>query len=475
MNIISLLAREEPIAGLEISDDCLRLAFLEPNKKTSGYIIKFLTEQKLEDGIISEGAVKDTSRFVEALKKLVAESNSGIRYIIASIPANRIYSKILYFPRMLEEKKIKESIRLAMSFQFPVSLDESYLDYYELPEQSPQNNEFRREIFLAAGPKAVIDDYILTFKSAGLNPVAIEPHYQSFLRTADLPAGETVLIRIDAKKSIGALIVKDGVLRFGRIVPKKFLTEEKTEEELRKISDFYETENETSVNKKIPLSEIKMIAGFEHPELKNQKSEWLTAVGAALRGAIPRSQDALLSLMPVGTEEAYDYQKAVVFSGFLSNIIIGLSVFFAAAFFGVWLLMVAIQQNLSSRIETFSLAPPSKESLEIENQARNFNELTKISREIIKIFPRHSVIFDELKPLVPSGIAITQASFSSGGKISLAGAARSRIELNSFKKKLEESGSFSDINMPLANLEMRENIPFSVAFQLKNQSLLYWQ
>lgn len=452
INIAGLLMKEEPIAGLEISDDYLRLAYLEPSKDKTGYNVKFLIEEKLEDNV----------SLADSLKKLAAKSGFGARYVIVSISSDKIYSKILYFPRTIEDKKIEESIRLAVNFQLPVSPEESYIDYYELTAQ----DELRREFFLAAVTKTVIDEYILALNSAGFNPVAIEPHYQSFLRAADLPSDQTILVKADEKESIGIFIVKAGVLKFNRVIPKKFLTQEKTEEELRKISDFYETENDTPVDRKIILSEIKTTVGLEN--------KWLTAAGAAMRGAMNRSEDIFLSLMPVSTEEAYDYQKAVVFSGFLSNIIVGLSAFFAAAFFGVWLLMLAIQQNLSSKIEIFSLTPPSKESVEIENKVRDFNELTKIGAAITKTFPRHSVVFDALKPLVPAGVSITQSSFSSDAKISATGVARNRTELNSFKKKLEESGVFAEINLPLTNLEMRENIPFSISFRLKNQSALYW-
>jgi Tfp pilus assembly protein PilN len=262
-------------------------------------------------------------------------------------------------------------------------------------------------------------------------------------------------------------------LRFSRILPFNYFPKKELAKEIGKIVKFYETENNDKPAV-YDFSELKIIDEFKSdPRVKKDETRWLVALGAAFRGLMPRPEDNLVSLMPVGTEEAYEYQKATVFTEFTASLIIGLSVFFSGIFIIAWLMMLSIQQNALNQLESFSSVPLPAGSVELEEKANRFNELVSQTANIVKTFPRWSILLEELKLRVIPGISISNFSLPSPeATFSLNGIAENRDTLNRFKKSLEESPLLAEIKLPLTDLEKKEKIPFSISFKLKDPSIL---
>lgn len=473
MDLLKFLTREEPIAGLEISDSYIRLALLsvreekEKGKKERKKIteIKFLKEKSLQEGVVIGGEVKNKTAFIKTLADFLKETKPAVKYAVVSILSSNIYSRIYSFPKSVTGDKLEDSMNLAIGFQLPVKPEDVYLDWEKIDGE-------KNEIFLATIPKPIINDYLEALTAAGLRTVAVEFYPMSISRAIDVPA-EGAFLMVAANKEESCVFVLDGnSIKLNRFVPAEFL-----ENEMGKIIDFYEAENNVSVSGIINIEKekekIKIISPFsENEEIKKDGSKWIIALGAAIRGIMPRSSDIIVSLMPVGTEEAYDNQKAITFSEFISNITIGLAVFFSAAFIGVWIMMISLQQNFSNRLSILD-SRPAQGAGDLESRAMAFNDLTGKANSILGKLPRWSIALEELKSRVAPGILIN--SFSSSlpaDAINMAGTAQTRPQLNLFKKTLEESPMFMEIKLPLTNLEQKENIPFSVSFRLKDPNVL---
>lgn len=469
MNLIKLFTREEPIAGLEISDTDIRLALLEFNKEKSADEIKFLAEEPLEEGVIAEGVLKKTDEFVKTVKKLISGLPIKIRYVVASLPADNVYAHIFSFPKTISGEKLEETIKLTVGFQLPVKPENVYLDWEKTKEDNEQN-----EIFLAAGPKQHINDYVNAIGAANLRPIAVEFHPLSLARVIDIPPEETVLIKTVQRTSAGFFVIKNKILRFLRMLPKNFLEENFLKEETRKIGDFYESESGLKV-KLIDIDQAKIVQSLSGGEkFKENPGRWMISVGAGIRGLLPREKDTLVSLMPVGTEEAYEYQKAVTFSELISALTIGLSVFFSAVFILSWLLMNTIQERVANRIENLNAIPLPTNIVELEERAKNFNRLIAATSELAKNISNWSKFFEELKSRAVPGVIINNISIPSlNDAISMNGVAQNRVQLNLFKKNLTESYLFDAVNLPITNLEQKENIPFSVVFKIKDPAIFY--
>lgn len=468
MNLLQHFIREEPIAGLEISDTALRLALLEfTDKEKSSIKIKDLLEEPLEAGVIEDGALKDTQRFLASLQNLLKGNGSKVRYVIISLPSDQIYSRIFSFPQSVQEERLEEAVNLAMSFQLPIKPSGSYIDWEKLGEGGAN------EVFLAGAQKSVVDGFLDVLKQAGLNTVAVEFHPMSLSRAMRMPEKSAALVKIPAKKSTGIFIIKDRIIRFGRILPSSRFSQKTLNDEVKKISDFYEVED-APLWMLMNLDEVELLNIFSDERLKKEGWKWLVALGASLRGLLPRAQDNLVSLMPVGTEEAYERQKALTFAEFMSNITIAVATFFAVIFAGVWLLMLFMQQNFSRQFETLSALPAPQDSVQLEERAKKLNALLTQTDQLFARMPAWSTLLEELRSRITSGITVNTVSLPSPEAVfSISGIAQNRGQLNLFKKSLEGSEMFSEVAIPLTNLEQKENISFSVSFKMKDPSILY--
>src|SRR3989344_1765826 len=355
MDILKVFTRDEPIAGLEISDTHIRVALLEFKEIKKGkerekkLEITILAEKPLKEGIVSEGEIKKKEEFIAVMNDLLKGIKSKIRYSIISISPNKIYSKLYSFPKTVTGEKLEEAMKLAIGFQLPMKLEDVYLDWEKASGDSQKN-----EIFLATASKKVIDNYIDALKTAGLNLVAIEFFPMSVNRAAVISSGPVMAIILN-NEGAEVSIIENKIIQFDRFLPSaQFSSQNSFLCETRKIIDFFES------GKKKKISEILLI-GENRENIKNQLTDffkeitisnalgqeiflssaeikkdngnkWLVALGAALRGVLPRSEDELISLMPIGTEEAYDNQKAIIFSEFISNISVALSIFFVVIF-----------------------------------------------------------------------------------------------------------------------------------------------
>ncbi len=467
MNFLSLIAREEPIGGMEISNTALRIAFLDPgNKKTPARFI--LETEPLPPGTIVDGKINNHEAFVSALKLLLKKFPLQIRYYIVSIPHGSGYTKIMTFPPALLGEHLKEAVRLALPFQLPWKEDESYVDFKHIDDKE------RNSVFLAAAQRKTITEYVDALQKADIKAIAVELSLQSLLRatTADAEPKITVLTE---ETSIILAIIRNGMLEFSRILPRDHVKdEEAVENEVRKVQNYYEAEYHTRPTL-LPYEALTLnSAAAKLLPSGEAVREYFIAIGAALRGALPRSADRLMSLLPVSTETMYKQQKAMTFMAFLRNITMGVCVFFLAAYAGVWLLMSSIQENFSREVQTLSAPQVSDTLLDEEARARDFNEFILATGALAAQHVRWSTFLHTLKDEIPQGITISNLTLSLPEMpIQLSGVAQTRAQLNAFKKALEQKTDLKDVSLPLTNIAQKENIPFSMTFSLTDPTTLY--
>lgn len=463
MNLLRIITREEAIAGLEINDNWLRLTLLKLTSKDKTKLeIKVSVEMPLNNGVIGDGRIKIQNELVKSLKELLKKAKTKIRYVIVSVPVQAVYSRVFTFPKTVQGIKLDEAMNLIINFQLPLKASEVYLDWERVA-----SGEFNK-VFFAAAPRTIIDEYLKAFELSGLKPVAIEFHPMSFSRVADWPENNAVMITASDKTKTEIFVVKNKTVYFSRVVLFSRLPKKLFKDEIRKITDFYESEND-KITQTIDISGSKATAMFQVGALaKKDRWKWFISAGAAWRGLLARGDDTIVSLMPVGTEDVYEYQKATTFVGFLSGVAITLATFFVVVFIAAWMLMVAIQRNTLNRIDSLTAAPAQGELMAMEDKAKQFNGLVGATGSLLKVIPNWSILLEELKSRVTNGVIITELSLPSTESIlTIKGSAGTRQQLNSFKKSLDESRLLSEVKLPLTNLEQKENIPFSISFKLK--------
>jgi Tfp pilus assembly protein PilN len=481
MNILNLLAKEKRMAGVEISDSVVRIAFLRPRKKSreerkldtntpSAYQNELvLIEEPITPNIIENGIVTDPALLSKTLKDIWARADLDTNYAVVSIPDDAIYSRVFSFPRSVEGVRLTEARRLAIGIQLPMKTTELYLDWERTPGTKTTN-----EILLSTIPRNVVEDYVHALEEAGIKPLALESRLASIARAINTEKGKPLLVTEKSPDGITIFILKDGVLRFSRTLPTHFFPEDKRAEEIRKIKISYESEHSETLavyeHKDLEVSD-----NYKQYPMPEPRAKWLIAVGALMRAEIPEGKDNLISLLPVGTEEAYSYQKMMTFVVLMRNVTIGVSVFFILAFLGAYLFMLSVLQNANRTVATLSSSAISTEVLAKEAWVLRVNALTQTAQTLIATTPLWSVVLTEVNARIIAGITISSFSAPSlTDKMSLVGIAKDRDTLNQFKKHLQDSPLFTEVEIPLTNLEQRGDIPFSASFRLKDPSALYY-
>lgn len=469
MDILSLFNREEKVAGLEISDNCLRLSLLSFNKERFTQEVGFAVEESLPAQTVQKGIVVDDKSFMAALTNLLnKQGKKKISYVIFSLPSDQVFTKIYSFPKTIEHNKLKESQKLITDYQLPFKASDIYFDWEEV------KNPDKKEFLLAAISRAIVDKYVQLLFKSGLRTVAVEFHPISLLRSLALPESGQFLINQDNPNATYVYLTRDKKLRYLRVLPREFMGSEKVPEEIKRIGNFFEAEN-GKLQGSLELAKSKVAEKYRSPLLDNE-NKWAISLGAAIRGALPRSEDKLISLMPIGTEKAYEYQRAMTFTKFIYALTLTLSIFFLVVYIGSWLLMLSIQQQKSNQIENLSATQIPPETAGLETRMQKLNALTQLTVQLVNLTPRFSKLLEETKKRVPTDVKITSMALSSlQGDITMVGIAANRTALNQIKKNLEDSPLLKDISLPLTNLEQRENIPFSLTFKLEDLNSLYTQ
>ena len=183
MRFSRFFTREEPVAGLQISEEYLRLVSLETDYKTGEMKVAAIAEEPTPKDTIANGMVKNKDVLISSLKKLGGKIKDGLEYFVVSIPADQVYYKMFPFPKTVSGEKLEEAMKLTVGFQLPFKIEDIYLDW-EKPGENKVSEE-TNEISLAAVRKKIIDDYLECLSKAKINAVAIEFHPLSAMRVVN--------------------------------------------------------------------------------------------------------------------------------------------------------------------------------------------------------------------------------------------------------------------------------------------------
>src|SRR5690606_35931448 len=82
------------------------------------------------------------------------------RRVAASLPVSFTYSRVVNLPPM-EDKDLKEAVRLEVEQSIPVPYEELYVDY----ESADNPKDSTLEVLIVAAPKKIVDSYEALFNA----------------------------------------------------------------------------------------------------------------------------------------------------------------------------------------------------------------------------------------------------------------------------------------------------------------------
>lgn len=171
MNFQGFFYREKPLFALDFGHSNLKVMQLETETgkrpRVSGFGLTDFPSDSIQEGVIVKPEV-----IADALYDLFKEHIRGTistRRVACTIPTGRTFSRPMKLP-LMEDKDVKEAVRLETEQYIPLPSDSLYIDY-----EISSRGESGLEVLAVATPKNIIDSHIQLLESMGLEPVALEP------------------------------------------------------------------------------------------------------------------------------------------------------------------------------------------------------------------------------------------------------------------------------------------------------------
>lgn len=468
------------ISGLEINQSYLRAIKLGRNR---GYLkIEKIAEIPLNPGIVENGHLQDTEQFAKILSLFLKKNHFSSSNWIVSIADDAVFTTYKMFPSLSSES-LAEAVEINSASVLPGKQENIYWGWQEI---EPSGKTAGKEVVISSILKAQLNQYISAFSKIGIVPIAIEPKSLSIARVFG-KTENTLVINFEGT-ILNFTIIKNGFTRFTREAKIEAKPEEQFKgliAEIKKVTNFYLIEkNEEKITKivldgsgaraefKTPLKEVFNIPvelSSEIFQIGSFKVFSLPLVGVGLRALVNLKDDNSLSLLPVGTKEATEEKRALLFYGGLANIIVITCLLLMALFVGAFGLQTYLNQKITAQLAIVSKSQGSSTSdsgdlqKEISEIKPYLDKELNIENQIVPISPAIS----QLRESVPSGITITQLIFQSGTTINLSGVAQSRDALVSYRDKLSGLDIVSSVQMPTSNFSNANNINFTIVITLK--------
>lgn len=492
MDLAQLFNPVEKIVGMEIAHGRVCAVLLEKDKK--GVVTGSKKEAVIPAHIVAEdGAVLDKKKLAEALKTIWRSGKDVFKskYVIVALPSAPVFTDIVKFPKVSSEQ-LKEAMQLYMATKtsFPIDTNDIYYDWQPLGA----HNVYHEDVLVSFAKRLYIRDFVEACEEAGLEPLAFETPQPAIARALVNFENKTGLIVCIAQECIEFSIATKNDLFFARTIPlpssydfealKNILATEATH-----ALNYYATE----FSAEPPVTAAVLLAHVpQKKELAERLRETLgvaveearfahdtpigdscaVAFGAALRGLIRREKDTLISLLPIGTEEAYRKRRFLAYVSLWTDIVNTTAVLFVVIFGTALLFLNIVGKNAveqSARLK--ATAVQNEQVTMLEKEAARFNVAVGAVAQANDSIVEFSPILEKILPsLRHDGIVIKSVVIASSGidlRISIVAATRDSAI--AFRKSLENNPLYTKVAVPPLGAMQRLSIPLDIALSLTEQ------
>jgi type IV pilus assembly PilM-like protein len=492
--IIKLLKAETIIGGISISGEAIRYIRLNEKKE----IVKKIGVV-LEPGVIVNGNLKDKKAFLKALKTLRSKLGDfmGETHVIITLPSDKVYIKSFNLP-VIKDHLLNEAVELNLQLLSPIDIKTAYTDWEKIGKTQEEGEKL--EILGGFIGKSVVDDYYSVFKEANFGVVAIEFPALSLARLAkdsffSMSENKSYIIlsvSSDGSEFIVArsnsipyfnYFVSWGAIKERQISLTKF--RDILTKEMKKVLNFYNshwhgkitnlilvtrglyTEIKDAIKKDCPSIGVEPL--MVNPKFSNLNPSWYPALGSAIRGRVPRSEDIFISLMGVGTEQSFLESRIAFFmKTWRTALLSTLSVLVAFFIFGDLFLM-SLSNNLDRQMSFVTQGKQNQEVSFLEEEASKFNMLVDKALIAENKSKKVSPSFDIFNSLAADNIKIQRVLFDPvKGNTLITAIANNTQSVIDFKNALTGRREFKDVEFSFTSTVTNPDgtIFFPITFKL---------
>lgn len=494
--ILNVINPQPVLAGLEISDLALRFIKLKGNNLVSASV-------KLSPGIIKEGKIKDRPNFISALNNLHSQITRKKRkkiYVIVNVPNVNIYTQVFNLP-IIASNNFEEAAKLNLQMISPIDFTDTYSDWQPIGENKTDGGQ--TEILGALAPKSVIEEFSGSLEEAGFGAAAIEFSALSLARLAvNLGVGidiknPYILLQISAD-GLNFSIIRNGNLYFTHFNSWKTASKEQGKislsdfkeliiNETKKVLHFYEARWGGRINKVILVSSglnketIQILSenlslevqALTLKKFSQSSSDWYCALSSALRGSIPRSQDTIISLASVGTEEKFQRYRIANFINIWRNIVLASSIFVIVVFGASLWFLTNTMESINIPDAGLLKASEINELNKLQEKAKIFNKKAQLALNAKQQTSGNwHLFFEKINNIAGDDINLKRIFIQSLETPVLVNAeAIDRETAINFKNALAQQPQFYEVNLPLSNIISSADGPakFSISFKIREK------
>ena len=478
--ILHFLRVRSFVAGLEISDEVLRLAYFDGRLWQMRAI-------RLGPGVMEQGKMKDREAFSSALRELKTAARFGGSVtthklgVVVSLSSVTPYSQVFSLPA-IEDGDLEKAVALNMAMVSPGSAAETYAGWQVV---SRDDATFRLEVLAAFIDRALVDDVVNELASAGFVAVAIESRSLALARVlrekgAGIDIKKAYLMVSVDNGGLDFLVIRNGELYFeyqnswhdiagdkGEIPMAKF--EEELSGSLRRVLNFSgqhwpDPVSAVIISASAFQAEIeKTIAGnFSLPVLRMTleigqmiSPEWLVALGCSLREARHQHTAREITLSGDDLEDRFHEEEGLHFAAFWRVAVpmsLGILVVLFAitdGFFGQAKKMTESSANISVAVGS------SAEITQLEASMTQFNDSVAMLQTIeAGLSPEGPIIAAVQAHAAADAISISRLTVESpGAPISLSAVAGTTNDVTAFKSDISDDPDFSNVISPLESVQ----------------------
>ena len=201
---------DKPVFGLDIGHSTIKV--IELNKSRQKVSVNGYGTIDFNPNAVVKGELVDIEELARQAYKLFDSGLTGkieTKRVAAALPVSFTFSRVVSLPPM-EEKDLKEAIKLEVEQSIPVPYEELYIDY----EVARNNKDGSYEVLIAAAPKNIVDSYLVLFDALDLEVVLLETTINSVARiVSHADTTETPTLIIDFGSISSDLAVYDRTIR----------------------------------------------------------------------------------------------------------------------------------------------------------------------------------------------------------------------------------------------------------------------
>ena len=494
-SFLNILNPQPKIGALEINDLELKFCRLDGN-------VPFLASLKLPVETIKDGKIVNRENFLASLIELRRQIVPGKKKKICAvinIPDSHVYTQVFSLPAV-GNNYFEEAAKLNLQMISPVNFENAYADWQMIGKNAGPSGE--SEFLGAFVEKQIINEFDAVLKEAGFVPAAIEFPGLSLARlAAGLGAFEdktSCLLLYVGGQGLSFNLIKEGSLYFNHFVSwqsvygnerkvtfeafKKFIIDE-----VKRVISFYGSRFNGQINNFIlvasGLEKEILKAVSENFSVKTQPLilktfkdlpiDWFPVFGSTLRGIIPRSQDTIISLASVGTEQEFYGQRIIYFATVWRNVVLTLIGIILAIFALTDGFLIKTEKSLNERLSTLGSAQRQQsetaEFNSLKEKVENFNKKIGLISSVYSQRLNWTSFLEKIKELAGDEIILTRLFIQSLQMPILINAqAINETAALEFKNRLEGDSRFEAVEMPITKITPTANgINFTIVFKIK--------